>query len=807
MWKFVCEKYNKSDMQFVKKIIYGALVMGLLVITLWIYIDSPVEGHFRELGNNDAWFGDNWYYVDNNASVDIRNEQYLKIHASQGSAVIAKKMDFTPSAEEYLNLRIRAQKIKVYANGELLYNKIYQEKYQEYAKQMYFLHHIPMAGVQKGDTITIEASSDDAEYFNIQFLAVGDRYALVRYMLIKSRSSLFVSIIAVIIIVMNFVTRHSPVLTEKLHDVRSLHWLTVFLVLAVIYISTDSGCMEIFVEKTGMINWLSCVSQLFLPIPLIIFMKNAFFPGHKRYDILTFLNLVICAVGVARYIIFAGSMVDFFPYFHILIFAASIVSIISFIQEKTIFSVEVIVGTAAILTGTLATITAYWSGIAEPASVFFGYGILVFSACMLVWIVRSRYELEMLRHDAEHMFAERDKKAAQKANEQKSRFLSQMSHEIRTPLNAILGMNQLIMHEAVNENVKKYSANIQNAGNTLLGIINDVLDFSKIETGKIDIAPSDYALSEMLNDIAVMIQGRADAKGLNLQIEVDGNIPDTLYGDDIRVKQVIINLMSNAVKYTKEGWIKLSVGMKTLSHYLDDNSIVLVVSVSDSGIGIKEEERDKLFKEFERLDRQKTKNIEGTGLGLSITAQLVTLMNGKINVDSVYGKGSVFTVEIPQQIVKYDPIGDYRRRFEAILEEKQQKNADQEQNELRFTGKHVFVADDNEMNLEVITALLEILDIRVEKAGGGQEAIDRLDRERFDLIFTDDIMPEIGGRQVMRHIRDNQESVSHDTPIVVLTANAVAGAREEYIGLGFDDYMTKPIDVDVLQKILIKYLK
>ncbi len=401
---------------------------------------------------------------------------------------------------------------------------------------------------------------------------------------------------------------------------------------------------------------------------------------------------------------------------------------------------------------------------------------------------------------------ERDMKAAEKANEQKSRFLSHMSHEIRTPLNAILGMNQLIMREAVNENVKKYSNNIQNAGNTLLGIINDVLDFSKIETGKIDIIPSEYSLSVLLNDIVVMIQGRAENKGLELRVEVDGNIPDALYGDEIRVKQVIINLMTNAVKYTEEGWLALKVGMKAVSHYLDDDNLVLIASVSDSGMGIKEEEPDKLFKEFERLDRQKTKNIEGTGLGLSITAQLVTLMDGKITVNSVYGEGSVFTVEIPQRIVKYDPIGDYKRRFEVLSEKEKQEQESRLEN-VSFEWERVFVVDDNEMNLDVIVSLLEMLGITVEKAGGGREAIERLDKEQYDLILTDDMMPEIGGKQVMLHIHENENSTSHDTPIVVLTANAIAGAREEYIALGFDDYLTKPIDIDLLQKILIKFLK
>lgn len=806
MWKTICEKYNKLNIAFVRKAVYGVFLMVLFALTVCVIIESPVQRHFSELGNNDVWFGDNWHYAKNNAPVKTQNEQYMKIDASGGKAVITKTMTYTPSAEEYLCFRVRAQEISIYINEELLYQKSYKDRYWEYAKHLYLLHQVSMNGVQEGDTITVEVRSEGADFFNMQFPAVGDRYALVRYIMLKTRSSFLVCLAAVIIIIMNFVTRHSPILTEKLHDVKSLHWMTIFLILSVVYISTDSGFMEIFIEKTGIISWLNGISQLFLPIPLIIFTKTAFFPGHKRYEVLAFLNFVVGVAGVAGYVFFADSMTNFFPQLHFLIAVSIVECIISFVQEKTVFAAEVIIGFAAVLTGTAATVVAYWSGIAEPACIFFGYGILVFSVCMLIWIVRSRYELEKLRSDAEHVFMERDKVAAEKANELKSKFISQMSHEIRTPLNAILGMNQLILREAADKNIKKYANNIQNAGDTLLGIINDVLDFSKIETGKIDIIESNYSLSAVLNDIVVMIQGRADTKGLALQVEVDGNIPDMLYGDEIRVKQVIINLMTNAVKYTKEGWVKLSVRMKAMPHYLDDNSIVIMVSVSDSGIGIKDEERDKLFKEFERLDRQKTKNIEGTGLGLSITAQLVNLMNGKISVDSVYGEGSVFTIEIPQKIVEYAPIGDYRRRFETLSNEKQQEEQDS-LDKLRFTGKRVFVADDNEMNLEVIVALLEILDIRVEKASGGQEAINRLDEERYDLILTDDIMPEVGGRQVMRHIRENENSVSHDTPIVVLTANAIAGAREEYIALGFDDYMTKPIDIDVLQKILIKYLK
>jgi CheY-like chemotaxis protein len=321
-----------------------------------------------------------------------------------------------------------------------------------------------------------------------------------------------------------------------------------------------------------------------------------------------------------------------------------------------------------------------------------------------------------------------------------------------------------------------------------------------------DIIETDYSLSSTLNDVVLLIQGRASDSGLEFRLDIDSGIPDVLRGDEVRIKQIIINLMTNAVKYTKDGWIELSVSFNKPENFLDDDRIELVIRVSDSGIGIKKEDMSKLFKEFERLDRKKTNNIEGTGLGLSITSRLITLMNGKINVESEYGKGSTFVAVIPQKVVSDVPIGDYKKRFEILSNEEAEKDMESLEN-MRFPGKSIYVVDDNEMNLDVIASILEMLDIHVERANGGQEAIDHLSANVYDLILTDDMMPEVDGTELMRYLKEHEENVSHNTPIVVLTANAVVGAREDYIKKGFNDYLTKPIDIDVLQKILIKYLK
>lgn len=809
MWKRMHEKCKKIDVNFMTTIVYYAFLLDMFVITVWVCMEAPIQHHFRTLGKNDVWFGDNWSYIGDNTPVETKNEHYLKINAVDGKAEITKTIDYTPASEEYLCFRVKAQDVSVYVNGELFYQNSYNEKYRDHARQMYLLHQMQVGGIQKGDRITIELSTANANYFNLQFPAIGDRYALVMYIMNKSGKSLGICVIAIIIIIINIVTSYSPILAEKLHDVKSLNRLTMFLVLAVIYLSTDSGCMEIFIERTAVISWFNCMSMILLPIPFILFTKSAFFPGQKRYEVLAIFNLALCAVSVCSFILFASNMATFFIYVHILIALDIAACILSFIQERTVPAPEVIVGFSAVMVTAMASVVAYWKGIIAPASIIFGYGLLIFSVCMIVWIMKSRYEFNSMRNEVDHVLMEREKKAAEEASEQKSRFLSHMSHEIRTPLNAMLGMNELIMHETKDESIRKYADNIQSAGRTLLALINDVLDFSKIETGKMDVVETNYSLSSVLNDVVLMTQGKACDKELEFRLDVDGQIPDVLRGDEIRIKQIILNLMTNAVKYTNEGWIQLSVSMKTQSQYLDDENGILVVCVSDSGIGIREEEKVKLFKEFERLDQQKNRSIEGSGLGLSITSRLVAIMNGRISVESVYGKGSAFTVEIPQRIVSRSPIGNYKKRFELLSNEKkdsQEKQGESLEN-MRFTGKSVFVVDDNEMNLDVIASILEMLDIRVERAGGGQEAINCLDRKRFDLILTDDMMPEVDGKQVMLHLHENRDSKNHTTPIVVLTANAVAGAREEYMSLGFDAYMTKPIDIDVLQKILIKYLK
>ena len=402
------------------------------------------------------------------------------------------------------------------------------------------------------------------------------------------------------------------------------------------------------------------------------------------------------------------------------------------------------------------------------------------------------------------------KEAAELANESKTRFLSHMSHEIRTPLNAVLGMNELIMRETKEENVRRYSYNIQSAGKTLLGLINDVLDFTKIDTGKMEIVETKYSVSSMIHDVMSMMRDRIHGKGLELRVDVDREVPDGLLGDEIRIKQVLINLLTNATKYTESGWVqikiwheeKLDIDAAESNRENAKKEIQLFMEVSDSGIGIKEEELPKLFHDFERLDKLKNRSIEGSGLGLNITAGLVNIMGGNIHVESEYGKGSRFWVDVTQKVIKDTPIGDYNARFRQV----ETQLEDEGMNSISFFGKTVLTVDDNEMNLEVISSILEMMELDVHRVSSGAEALKMIEVEKYDIIITDDMMPGMSGTELMQIVKGRPECINVDTPMIVLTANAILGVVDEYIGMGFQGYLSKPIDIEQLQKILKTYL-
>ena len=368
--------------------------------------------------------------------------------------------------------------------------------------------------------------------------------------------------------------------------------------------------------------------------------------------------------------------------------------------------------------------------------------------------------------------------------------LAKMSHELRTPLNAILGMSKLTLREEMSDVARKYAVNINQAGVNLLNIINDILDFSKIESGKFELVEDNYLLSELINSVTNIIKIRADDSRLKFKTDIDSGLPDVLYGDSTRLNQILLNLLSNAVKYTEAGFVSFSV-----SGTVTGETLNLVFAISDSGRGIKEENLATLFDEFSQFDKKANRGIEGTGLGLAITQGLVRAMNGDISVESVYGMGSTFTVCLPQlicddekgtQILTQDD-GDFAVRFTAP------------------TAK-VLVVDDVDLNLMVAEGMLEPYNIQVDLCESGKEALELIQTNTYDIIFLDHMMPDMDGMEVAAHIRERDGEYFNQVPLIALTANAIAGVKDIYLKGGFNDFVSKPIDISTMNAVLEKWL-
>ena len=402
-------------------------------------------------------------------------------------------------------------------------------------------------------------------------------------------------------------------------------------------------------------------------------------------------------------------------------------------------------------------------------------------------LIESNEKLETAAHEAE------------KANMAKTYFLSSMSHDIRTPMNSILSMNEMILRESDDEDIITYSEHIRASGSTLLGLINDILDFSRIEAGKLEVISEEYEVASVLNDLVTMVKTKADEKGLVLRLNIDSSLPGRLCGDEIRIKQAVTNILTNAVKYTKKGSVTFTVGYEDLTD--EPDCIMLNVSVEDTGIGIKEEDIAKLFAAFERIDEANNRNIEGTGLGITITQRLLGLMGSELRVKSEYGKGSRFSFSVKQGVVRREAVGDYEMAFRRSVAERKTYRE-------KFTAQdaHILAVDDTPVNLTVFKSLLKRTKMNIDTAESGDECIALASGRKYDMIFLDHMMPIKDGIETLREMKELAPSPNADTPVICLTANALTGMREVYISAGFNDHLTKPIDPEQLENLLIKYL-
>lgn len=390
---------------------------------------------------------------------------------------------------------------------------------------------------------------------------------------------------------------------------------------------------------------------------------------------------------------------------------------------------------------------------------------------------------------------EEAKEEAVMANLAKGRFLAQMSHEIRTPINAILGMDEMILRESKEDNILEYAEDINGAGQLLLSIVNEILDLSKIESGKMEIVETEYNLNNLIEDLTAMIALKAQSKNLLFKVDVDKTLPVMLYGDDVRIRQILTNLLTNAIKYTKEGMIQLSIKGE-----IQDGMVTLCCFVEDTGIGIKEEHIAGLFDEYKRIEEGSNRYVEGTGLGLNITMRLLELMGSKLQVQSEYGKGSVFFFELNQKVMDLMTIAEFSEEKERTREKKRWEGT--------FTAPKakVLVVDDNIINRKVFVKLLQHTKIQIDQAESGFECIDKMQKEAYDIVFLDHMMPEMDGKETLYRLREMKNYPSENSVVVALTANAFVGAKKQYISEGFDDFLPKPIIYRDAEELILKFL-
>ena len=392
---------------------------------------------------------------------------------------------------------------------------------------------------------------------------------------------------------------------------------------------------------------------------------------------------------------------------------------------------------------------------------------------------------------------EEEIRVAQRAAESQTNFLNNVSHELRTPINAVLGLDEMIVRETNEDNIRDYANDIASAGKSLLSLVNDILDSSKLAEGKMEILPAEYELGSTINDIVNMIAVKARDKGLSFDMDIDEHLPHILIGDEIRIKQVIVNILTNAVKYTNEGGFTMKMGFKKVS----DDEILLTCSVSDTGIGIRKEDMGKLFARFERIEESRNRTTEGTGLGMNIVQQLLGLMDSELHVESEYGKGSTFSFEVKQKVVSWDEMGDFVESYRRSLE-----TAKKHTEGFVAPEACILVTDDTPMNLTVICGLLKPTQIKIDTAKSGAETLEMVQKKKYDVIFLDHRMPEMDGVETLAHMKELSDNPNADTPVISLTANAISGARETYLSEGFSDYLSKPIDTAKLNKMLMDYL-
>lgn len=819
-----------------KKLIWAALAIEIIVLIV-IVINSDVDNMTLSKGRIDN-FNTGWTITrEDGSSSKIKSLPYSEKSKAGEKIVLSNTIPKKYSGMTMSFLSADKQ-IRVTINGKPVYEFGMNDSRPFGKTPGSVTNFIDIPEHLSEGKIEIEMVSPYDNYAsNITGITISKRDTSILNLLKSNLGNFAMCIIILACGITLFMLAFIQAFSRQTKD--GISYLGFMCIFGTIYFSIETKSLSVFYgNQTLYSNLVFLVLMLWPVFMQMYYINNLEEKYQKIFYVLFFLTLTNVACQITLQILGIFDFMNMAFISHILIFMSGMAILFSLIctvrKSKDKLLIIEFLGMLFFIGGSAIDLIRTYTIHIGDFGKFSRFGMTVFSLLMvfvhILKVIRGysasiaenarhmEMEVQMIEEKNQELMianeeAEKAKADAIAAANAKSVFLANMSHEIRTPINAILGMDTMILRECNDNEILEYAGNIQSASQTLLSLINDILDFSKIETGKLELVAGDYALSSLINDVYHMLISKAKEKGLALNVESNKNLPAKLYGDEVRIRQIIVNILNNAIKYTKKGSVTLTVGMSDMklsdmpdhsndskSENITDKNTIITFRIADTGIGIKKENISHLFDSFSRFDEEKNKYIEGTGLGLAITKQLVDLMNGEIVVTSEYGKGSVFTVSIPQKIVSDLKIGDISEKYNEPSNKKKKKST--------FTAPdaNVLVVDDVKMNINVFKALLKRTEINVDSAMSGSEALAMIKEKKYDIIFLDHMMPDMDGIETYQNMKMLEDNPNKDTTVVMLTANAIMGAKEEYLGIGFSDYLSKPVQAPKLEAMILKYL-
>ncbi|MBR6228666.1 MAG: response regulator, partial [Eubacterium sp.] len=751
-------------------LVFGYIIIGQIVLPA----NVPVYGNIC-----DELPDDNWVEIrDDGSRVPFEVPGHTDGDITL-ETTIPEKLN-----PDYSAMCFRGKDMDIYVDGELR-EQLVTEDYALFGDQSGECY--VMASVypkDAGKTLRVRYEYNSGMVYGVQ---IGTRLGILADLFKQFGLEFFVGLAIVLLgIICLFASIGYRLIHKKYLE---MEHLSIGVIIGACWVMSNSVFRQLYTSNLSVMSDTPFLMVMIMPLPFLVFVNSL---QNNRYSKLLglagaveIINFVVC---VTLFVAGVVPLTDsFIPCALCAMFSIVIlfITLIMDYQRRRIGSYKfVAIGFIVLAIAAIIQIFAYQfahNGVFSGLFMAFGlFGFMIFA------IIHTIKQLIGIRIEANELM---------NVSKVKDDFLANMSHEIRTPLNGILGMDEMIIRETRESVVKKHALEIKSAGDTLLSLINDILDLSKIESGNFDIIPANYDLASVLNDVLNLTRPRAMKKRLDYRLEVSPDIPSSLNGDEIRLRQAMLNVINNAIKYTPEGSVRIEVDYEAAT---GAEQIDLIVTVSDTGIGIKDDDREKMFQSFQRLDEKKNRNVEGTGLGMHITFRILAMMGGHIDFDSVYGKGSVFTIKVPQKVVNPEPIGDFSKAVNDYL-----SNLESDEVTLLAPEARVLVVDDNEMNLDVMDGMLKETKMKIDLADSGESCIEKVEEKTYDVILLDQMMPGMSGEATLNEML--RRGTLKGTPVIALTADAIIGARERYIAKGFTDYISKPVKYSELEKTLKKY--